>query len=127
VAEVGQGGHGFLPGVAGWLFLLYHYGLRRMASSVAVNILNLVPVFGVIGAVVVNGESIRPAQAAGGVIIVGVALGMIERGREATAGEAGRGGSSGAATAQAEAATGHVPNEPEAAVPAAEGVIDGAR
>jgi hypothetical protein len=80
VAEVGQGGHGFLPGVAGWLFLLYHYGLRRMASSVAVNILNLVPVFGVIGAVVVNGESIRPAQAAGGVIIVGVALGMIERG-----------------------------------------------
>ena len=62
-------------------FLLYNYGLRRMASSVAVNILNLVPVFGVIGAVVINGESIRPAQAAGGVIIIiGVALGMIERG-----------------------------------------------
>ncbi|MEU8705262.1 DMT family transporter [Streptomyces sp. NPDC048565] len=61
-------------------FLLYNYGLRRMASSVAVNILNLVPVFGVVGAVVINGESIRPAQAAGGVIIVaGVALGMIER------------------------------------------------
>ncbi|MFF4165328.1 DMT family transporter [Streptomyces sp. NPDC001741] len=67
-------------------FLLYNYGLRRMASSVAVNILNLVPVFGVIGAVVINGESIRAAQAAGGVIIIaGVALGMIERGREAAA------------------------------------------
>lgn len=67
-------------------FLLYNYGLRRMASSVAVNILNLVPVFGVIGAVVINGESIRPAQAAGGaIIIVGVALGVIERGRGAAA------------------------------------------
>ncbi|AEW99666.1 DMT family transporter [Streptantibioticus cattleyicolor] len=66
-------------------FLLYNYGLRRMASSVAVNILNLVPVFGVIGAVAINGESIRPAQAAGGaVIIAGVALGMVERGRKTT-------------------------------------------
>ncbi|MFF8022884.1 hypothetical protein ACFZDJ_17475 [Streptomyces sp. NPDC007896] len=36
-------------------FLLYNYGLLRVASSVAVNILNLVPVFGVIGAVVING------------------------------------------------------------------------
>jgi drug/metabolite transporter (DMT)-like permease len=62
-------------------FLLYNYGLRRMASSVAVNILNLVPVFGVAGAVVINGESIHPVQALGGVvIIVGVALGMLERG-----------------------------------------------
>ncbi|MFG2650352.1 DMT family transporter [Streptomyces sp. NPDC048436] len=67
-------------------FLLYNYGLRRMASSVAVNILNLVPVFGVLGAVVINGESIRPAQVAGGAIIVaGVALGMVERGRRARA------------------------------------------
>jgi drug/metabolite transporter (DMT)-like permease len=65
-------------------FLLYNYGLRRMASSVAVNILNLVPVFGVLGAVVINGESIRLAQMAGGaVIIAGVALGMVERGRRA--------------------------------------------
>ncbi|MGW0364899.1 DMT family transporter [Streptomyces sp. NPDC002990] len=67
-------------------FLLYNYGLRRMASSVAVNILNLVPVFGVLGAVVINGESIRLAQAAGGVIImVGVVMGMIERGPGTTA------------------------------------------
>lgn len=63
-------------------FLLYNYGLRRMPPSVAVNILNLVPVIGVIGAVVINGETIRLAQATGGVIIVtGVALGLIERGR----------------------------------------------
>ncbi|MDQ0813632.1 drug/metabolite transporter (DMT)-like permease [Streptomyces sp. B3I7] len=74
-------------------FLLYNYGLRRMPSSVAVNILNLVPVFGVAGAVVLNGESIHLAQAAGGVVIIaGVALGMVERGgrtpaeREATVG-----------------------------------------
>ncbi|WP_370672065.1 DMT family transporter, partial [Streptomyces sp. BpilaLS-43] len=43
-------------------FLLYNYGLRRMPSSVAVNILNPVPAFGVIGAVVINGESVRPAR-----------------------------------------------------------------
>ncbi|GGL92736.1 membrane protein [Streptomyces fumigatiscleroticus] len=61
-------------------FLLYNYGLRRMASSVAVNILNLVPVFGVLGAVVINGEAVGPAQVVGGVIIVaGVALGLAER------------------------------------------------
>ncbi len=61
-------------------FLLYNYGLRRMTSSVAVNILNLVPVFGVLGAVVINGETVRLAQVLGGaVIIAGVALGLVER------------------------------------------------
>lgn len=45
-----------------------------------VNILNLVPVFGVLSAVIINGEPFRPAQAAGGAVIVaGVALGLIER------------------------------------------------
>jgi drug/metabolite transporter (DMT)-like permease len=61
-------------------FLLYNYGLRRMTSSVAVNILNLVPVFGVLGAVVINGETVRLPQVLGGVIIIaGVVLGMVER------------------------------------------------
>lgn len=61
-------------------FLLYNYGLRRMAPSVAVNILNLVPVFGVLSAVIINGEPFRLAQAAGGAVIVaGVALGLIDR------------------------------------------------
>ncbi|MDT0321636.1 DMT family transporter [Streptomyces millisiae] len=94
-------------------FLLYNYGLRQMASSVAVNILNLVPVFGVIGAVVVNGESIRPAQAVGGVvIIVGVALGMVERGQ-------------GAAAEPGSEKAGRVPNSPATAAPTACGGTDG--
>jgi drug/metabolite transporter (DMT)-like permease len=61
-------------------FLLYNYGLSRMTSSVAVNILNLVPVFGVLGAVVINGETVQLPQVFGGVIIIaGVALGLVER------------------------------------------------
>lgn len=61
-------------------FLLYNYGLRRMTSSVAVNILNLVPVFGVLGAVAVNGETVQLGQVFGGVIIIaGVTVGLIER------------------------------------------------
>ncbi|MFI9587899.1 DMT family transporter [Streptomyces sp. NPDC052236] len=102
-------------------FLLYNYGLRRMASSVAVNILNLVPVFGVIGAVVINGESIRPAQAAGGVvIIVGVVLSMIERGQGAAVkSDADEAECAETTTAQAESEAGPVPDESEAAVPAA--------
>ncbi|WP_426567527.1 DMT family transporter [Streptomyces canus] len=92
-------------------FLLYNYGLRRMASSVAVNILNLVPVFGVVGAVVINGESIRLTQVMGGVvIIVGVALGMIERGQGAVATpEAGRTGLTGTATARTAAGAAPAP------------------
>ncbi|MGW2787765.1 DMT family transporter [Streptomyces populi] len=110
-------------------FLLYNYGLRRMASSVAVNILNLVPVFGVIGAIVINGESIRPAQVTGGVIIiVGVALGMIEQGQgqgPTAKPDAGESEPSGTATARAAAEAGPVSDEPEAAV-TARGVIEGA-
>ncbi|MGW4273919.1 DMT family transporter [Streptomyces seoulensis] len=67
-------------------FLLYNYGLRRMTSSVAVSILNLVPVFGVLGAVVINGETVRLPQLLGGLIIVaGVVLGLVERRRTAPA------------------------------------------
>jgi drug/metabolite transporter (DMT)-like permease len=63
-------------------FLLYNYGLRRLPSSVAVNLLNLVPVFGVLSAVVIDGERVRLAQLVGGAVIVGgVALGLLERGR----------------------------------------------
>ncbi|MFI5676859.1 DMT family transporter [Streptomyces cellulosae] len=110
-------------------FLLYNYGLRRMASSVAVNILNLVPVFGVIGAVVINGESIRLAQAAGGaIIIIGVVMGMIERGQGAGANQNPAAGQSpGTATARAEPAAEAVPTTTGAAVPAPQGSIDGAR
>jgi drug/metabolite transporter (DMT)-like permease len=63
-------------------FLLYNHGLRQMPSSVAVNILNLVPVFGVAGAVLIDGERVEPVQLFGGaVIVLGVALGLLERRR----------------------------------------------
>jgi drug/metabolite transporter (DMT)-like permease len=61
-------------------FLLYNYGLQALKSSVAVNILNLVPAFGVLGAVLINGESVQLTQATGGIVIVGgVMLGLIDR------------------------------------------------
>ncbi|MFD5133954.1 DMT family transporter [Streptomyces olindensis] len=110
-------------------FLLYNYGLRAMASSVAVNILNLVPVFGVIGAVVINGESIRPAQVTGGlIIIVGVALGMMDREQGAMEKLDARGSEpAGTATARTAAEARPTRDEPEADVPtAAYGVINGA-
>lgn len=109
-------------------FLLYNYGLRAMPSSVAVNILNLVPIFGVLGAVVINGESIRPAQAAGGlVIIAGVALSMIERGQGAAAtSDTGEAEPSGAGAGSAPAPA-PAPEEFEPAVPAARGSADGSR
>ncbi|WP_433500012.1 DMT family transporter [Sphaerimonospora sp. CA-214678] len=60
-------------------FLLYNHGLRGMKSSAAVNILNLVPVFGVIGAIVMNDETVRLPQIGGGAIIIaGVTLGLLE-------------------------------------------------
>lgn len=61
-------------------FLLYNYGLQTLKPSVAVNILNLVPAFGVLGAVLINGESVQLAQALGGIVIVGgVMLGLVDR------------------------------------------------
>ncbi|MEU2117539.1 DMT family transporter [Streptomyces sp. NPDC016459] len=132
-------------------FLLYNYGLRRMASSVAVNILNLVPVFGVVGAVVINGESIRLAQMTGGVIIVaGVALGMIERGGAtrvrvgrgrvwrrggvptkpdaiASAPPGGTASAGGTVTPRAVAEAGPEPDAPGAAVTTSRGGNDGSR
>ncbi|MCX5242650.1 DMT family transporter [Streptomyces prunicolor] len=111
-------------------FLLYNYGLRRMPPSVAVNILNLVPVIGVIGAVVINGETIRLAQATGGVIIItGVALGLIERGERTPAPDADDddGETPATATARARTAAGSSPSDPETTVPATECAIDAAR
>ncbi|MYR68372.1 MULTISPECIES: DMT family transporter [unclassified Streptomyces] len=100
-------------------FLLYNYGLRRMPSSVAVNILNPVPAFGVIGAVLINGESVRPAQAVGGAVIVaGVALSMVERGpRAAARPDASEHEPSGPPAARAGTAAGPVPDEPVTTAP----------
>ena len=60
-------------------FLLYNYGLTGMASSTAVGLLNLVPVFGLVSAATVTGESIQGRQLLGGlVVIAGVAVGSRE-------------------------------------------------
>lgn len=51
-------------------FLLYNYGLRKLSSSSAVALMNLVPVFGVLFAVLFLDETINLVQLSGGVIVV---------------------------------------------------------
>jgi drug/metabolite transporter (DMT)-like permease len=59
-------------------FLLYNFGLRTLAPSVAVNLLNIVPVTGLIWAVVLAGEKLAGLQILGGaIVIVGVTLGLL--------------------------------------------------
>lgn len=58
-------------------FLLYAYGLRDLASGAAVNLLNLVPVFGVGFAFLVLREPVSAGQLLGGIVVIGgVALGF---------------------------------------------------
>jgi len=78
---------------------------------------------------VINGETIRLAQATGGVIIItGVALGLVERGERAPAPDADDDGETPAtATARARTAAGSSPSDPETTVPATECAIDAAR
>jgi len=64
-------------------FLLYNYGLTGMASSTAVSLLNLVPVFGLVSAVAIAGEPIEGRQVAGGVVVIlGVTLGTRDFGAQ---------------------------------------------
>lgn len=63
-------------------FLCYNLGLRRVTSSTAVTILNLIPVFGSVSAVVIADESLGAAQYAGGALVVGGVLISLRR-REA--------------------------------------------
>jgi len=71
-------------------FVLYNYGLRDVTSSTAVNILNLVPVFGLVSAVVVTGESVGVTEGLGClVVIAGVVLGARSRTRSERDGPAG--------------------------------------
>lgn len=81
------------PGAANWLrvcflagacsvlgFLLYNHGLRRLEASVAVNLLNVVPVAGLVWAVVLAGERLTVVQVFGGaVVIAGVTLSLRRR------------------------------------------------
>ncbi|NUS16799.1 MAG: DMT family transporter [Streptomyces sp.] len=71
-------------------FVLYNYGLREVTSSTAVNILNLVPVFGLVSAVVVTGERVGVTEGLGClVVVVGVVLGARARSRPGQEGPAG--------------------------------------
>ncbi|WP_410569993.1 DMT family transporter [Amycolatopsis sp. cmx-4-61] len=66
-------------------FLLYNHGLRRLEASVAVNLLNIVPVAGLGWAVVLAGEKLTLVQLLGGVVVIaGVTLSL----RRASAGNA---------------------------------------
>jgi drug/metabolite transporter (DMT)-like permease len=61
-------------------FLLYNYGLRTLQPSVAVNLLNIVPVAGLAWAMLLTGESVGVDQAVGGAVVVaGVAIGLYQR------------------------------------------------
>ena len=58
-------------------YSLYNYGVARMASTQAVNILNLVPVFGVLTSWVVLHATVTVMQLAGGaVVLLGVLLSL---------------------------------------------------
>lgn len=68
-------------------FLLYARGLRGLDASSAVSVMNLVPVLGVLFAVVLLGEPLGLLQLLGGVVvIVGVTLSV----RGGNSGEPGR-------------------------------------
>ena len=49
---------------------LYAKGLQRLRASTAVNLLNLVPVFGLLIAIIALGEGVTALQLAGGVVVV---------------------------------------------------------
>jgi drug/metabolite transporter (DMT)-like permease len=58
-------------------FLLYAYGLKRLTSSAAVTLMNLVPVFGVLCSVFLLGETLSLLQCGGGLIVIaGIILGV---------------------------------------------------
>lgn len=64
-------------------FLAYNFGLRVLDASAAVNLLNVVPVLGLVWAAVLAGEHVGIAQMAGGVVVViGVSLGLMRTRRE---------------------------------------------
>lgn len=56
-------------------FLLYNYGLRKLAASTAVSLMNLVPVLGLLFSVLILHESVTMQQIIGGIIVIcGVTL-----------------------------------------------------
>ncbi|MGE6378355.1 DMT family transporter [Peribacillus muralis] len=63
-------------------FLLYNFGLRKLSSSSAVTLMNLVPIFGVLFSVIILHEVVRLSQVFGGIIVIlGVVLSVRETNR----------------------------------------------
>ncbi|MGJ7908011.1 DMT family transporter [Actinopolyspora sp. H202] len=61
-------------------FLAYNFGLKTLSPSMAVNLLNIVPVAGLVWAVVLAGETLTLMQVVGGaVVILGVTLGLARK------------------------------------------------
>ncbi|MFJ7755665.1 DMT family transporter [Peribacillus muralis] len=61
-------------------FLLYNFGLRKLSSSSAVTLMNLVPIFGVLFSVIILHEVVRLSQVFGGIIVIlGVVLSVREK------------------------------------------------
>lgn len=72
-------------------FLLYAHGLRGVGAGTAVGLMNLVPVFGLILAVLVLAEPIRTIQVAGGMtVIVGITMGVRQPAPATVGGTLGR-------------------------------------
>lgn len=66
-------------------FLLYNYGLRKLSSSSAVTLMNLVPIFGVLFSVIILHEVVRISQVIGGIIVIlGVVLSVRETNQRQT-------------------------------------------
>lgn len=61
-------------------FMLYNYGLRGLTAGTAMALMNLVPIFGVALSIFLLGESLRPDDWIGGIIVIlGVILSVRER------------------------------------------------
>lgn len=71
---------GALTGIIGFgvSFLLYNAAIREVSAGAAATMVNLIPVFGVAGAVVVLGEPLRPVTVLGAALI-GVAVALFTR------------------------------------------------
>ncbi|CAM3375057.1 MULTISPECIES: DMT family transporter [Saccharibacillus] len=63
-------------------FMLYNFGLRGLTAGTAMALMNLVPIIGVALSIGLLGESLRPGDWIGGLIVIlGVALSVRERPR----------------------------------------------
>ncbi|NGZ76455.1 DMT family transporter [Saccharibacillus sp. VR-M41] len=65
-------------------FMLYNYGLRGLTAGTAMALMNFVPIFGVALSIILLGETLRPGDWIGGIIVIlGVVLSVRERPKKA--------------------------------------------